>query len=80
MTVRDLIKKLQTLPQDYVVIMDNGSDYYPFGDDEDNISIVPASKKVMCHRPEANGYCRYHSEWWPKKMTPKFVDCVVLTV
>jgi hypothetical protein len=31
MTVRDLIKKLQTLPQDYVVIMDNGSDYYPFG-------------------------------------------------
>ncbi len=83
MTVRELIKHLETLPQDYLVVYKCCSDYTKM--DADEVIILNAEdKEIVQHHNIPDQVRSYRSteyakkyEGMPKNSEPKFLDCVV---
>lgn len=81
MTVRELIKHLETLPQDYTVAFDLHSEVKLM--EKEEIEVVHATdKKLVKHHNMSDWLRTYYAHQWEgdgslSKMTPEFVDAVV---
>lgn len=72
MTVKELVEKLQTFPQDAVVLYRAWSELNAM--DDDDVWLAKPEEKLVVRR---NGmYMGYHHHHWPKEETPEFVEAV----